>query len=235
MKGFLRRILRADDETARLRRDFSRFVARAGRAGSLLDVGAGDCSMTVEYQRTLGVPAERMHTIEMLDKYISAYPPYIQNSKVNLEDGRFPYADEAFDLVVCSQVLEHLKNIFLPLSEMERVLKPGGYLALGVPNLAALHNRLLLAFGAQPLCNAITGPHIRCFAHKDFLKFLLSNPCFSLVRCAGSTLYPLPYPLVDYGARLFPGLSAYTFYLLRKERSSAESGWLRSSVGDTCL
>ena len=236
LKKFLNFALRTGEETVRLHKDFCRLIGLVGNAGSLLDVGSGDGSLTAEYKKILNIPSDNICGIELLGKYTGKYPGYIKVSKVNLENERFPYPDESFDLVVCNQVLEHLKNIFLPLSEMERVLKPGGHLAIGIPNLAALHNRLLLFSGSQPLCNNILGPHIRCFAHKGFLKFLRSNPNFRLVACAGSSLYPLPFPLVEIGAKLLPGLSTYTSYLLLKEkRTAGESAWMRTSIGDTFL
>jgi ubiquinone/menaquinone biosynthesis C-methylase UbiE len=43
-----------------------------------------------------------------------------------------PYADGAFDDVVCSLVLHYLKDWTAPLSELRRVLKPGGRLLLAV-------------------------------------------------------------------------------------------------------
>ena len=61
-----------------------------------------------------------------------------------------PWEDGSVDVVVCNQVLEHLKNIWLPMTEMHRVLRPGGHAVLSVPNLASLHNRVLLALGRQP-------------------------------------------------------------------------------------
>jgi len=234
LSGLLRTLLRTEGETDRLRRDFSRLVAGAGAAGSLLDVGSADGLMTLRYAKLLGVPPGKIHGIEILDGYLKLSPPEVKALKLNVEDSPFPYPAGEFEVVVCNQVLEHLKNIFLPLSEMERVLKPGGWLALGIPNLAGLHNRALLALGFQPLCNAITGPHVRCFTHKGFLAFLRSNKNFTVEAVAGSSLYPLPWPLGDFGARLFPGLAAYTFYLLRKT-GAGSGGWLKKSIGDTCL
>lgn len=43
----------------------------------------------------------------------------------NLEK-ELPYKDDMFDEVYCKSVLEHIKNIGLLISEMRRVLKPGG-------------------------------------------------------------------------------------------------------------
>lgn len=45
----------------------------------------------------------------------------------------FPFADSSFDSVLCNQVLEHVFNPQQFLSEIRRVLKPGGHLLLTVP------------------------------------------------------------------------------------------------------
>ena len=45
---------------------------------------------------------------------------------LELEDGRIPMANEHFDIVVSNQVFEHIDDFSLPLSEIDRVLKPGG-------------------------------------------------------------------------------------------------------------
>ncbi len=47
--------------------------------------------------------------------------------------------DERFDTVVCHQVLEHVRNPVRALSEMHRVLKPGGTLILSAPHLSRRH------------------------------------------------------------------------------------------------
>jgi len=44
------------------------------------------------------------------------------------------FREESFDLVVCSEVIEHTRDPYLAVKELYRVLKPGGMLALTVPN-----------------------------------------------------------------------------------------------------
>lgn len=45
-----------------------------------------------------------------------------------------PFADGSFDVVVCTEVIEHLKAQLLTLEEFARVLKPDGLLVLTLPN-----------------------------------------------------------------------------------------------------
>lgn len=48
-----------------------------------------------------------------------------------------PFADAAFDCVVCSEVIEHLPEDETLFHELVRVLTPGGALILGTPNYAS--------------------------------------------------------------------------------------------------
>lgn len=195
-------------------------------AESLLDVGCGDGNKTIRYASELAICKDRVHGIEQQPHYIELAKNHLHVVRVDLERDRFPFRDEELDVIICNQVLEHLKNIFLPLREMARVLKPGGYLIIGIPNVAAVQNRFLLLLGHQPMCNVILGPHVRCFTTRGFADFLKLNQDFELVKVIGATLYPFPYPIVKYGATYFPGLSSYAFYLLKKVRSSrVQRGW----------
>jgi ubiquinone/menaquinone biosynthesis C-methylase UbiE len=45
-----------------------------------------------------------------------------------------PFRDEAFDCVICSEVIEHIPRDRIDLGDMIRVLAPGGTLVLGTPD-----------------------------------------------------------------------------------------------------
>src|ERR1700748_2682797 len=47
--------------------------------------------------------------------------------------GELPYPDNLFDLVTCSGTIHHTPNVSFILSELHRVMKPGGYLLLREP------------------------------------------------------------------------------------------------------
>src|SRR5579862_1497988 len=53
-------------------------------------------------------------------------PQWFGSVIVDMPDGKIPFATESFDVVVNNQVMEHVEDIELTLSELHRVLKPGG-------------------------------------------------------------------------------------------------------------
>lgn len=46
---------------------------------------------------------------------------------------RLPFEDQSFDLVLCSEVLEHIPNDAAAIAELLRILKPGCQLVVSVP------------------------------------------------------------------------------------------------------
>jgi 2-polyprenyl-3-methyl-5-hydroxy-6-metoxy-1,4-benzoquinol methylase len=67
---------------------------------------------------------------------------------INIEKESFPWKENSFDLAIFTEVIEHLPhNPLIPLKEIYRKMKPGGYLLITTPNAAKLHHRLKLLFG----------------------------------------------------------------------------------------
>ncbi|MBB3167125.1 methyltransferase domain-containing protein [Simiduia aestuariiviva] len=72
---------------------------------------------------------------------------------------QLPFADHSFDKIICSEVLEHLPDYAGALREIQRVLKPGGLLAISVPR--AWPEKICWAFSAE--YHQVEGGHIRIF------------------------------------------------------------------------
>ena len=53
-----------------------------------------------------------------------------------------PYDDASFDVLLLVEVIEHLENHRLALTELARILKPGGLLIMTTPNIMRLNSRL---------------------------------------------------------------------------------------------
>jgi len=54
--------------------------------------------------------------------------------------GKLPFEDHCFEVVLMRQVLEHLPQPWIALKEVQRVLKPGGYVLGSVSCLEPLHD-----------------------------------------------------------------------------------------------
>ncbi|HWB83266.1 MAG TPA: glycosyltransferase [Bryobacteraceae bacterium] len=69
----------------------------------------------------------------------------------NAEKDPFPYADEYFSTVLCCELIEHLfEDPMHLMSEVNRILKPGGHLVLTTPNIASLRGLSAILQGYHP-------------------------------------------------------------------------------------
>lgn len=61
------------------------------------------------------------------------------NMTVIAEWEKLPYEDNQFDILLCTEVMEHLKYPELYASEFARIIKPGGLLLITVPQIWNYH------------------------------------------------------------------------------------------------
>ncbi len=54
-------------------------------------------------------------------------------AKVKMDIHQIPFGENYFDVVLCNHVLEHVQDDIKAMSEINRVLKPGGWAILQVP------------------------------------------------------------------------------------------------------
>ncbi len=67
---------------------------------------------------------------------------------VDLSRDGLPYEDACFDVVTCTEVVEHLENYRRVVRETYRVVKPGGLVVFTTPNVLNLQSRIrYLCFG----------------------------------------------------------------------------------------
>ena len=108
------------------------------------------------------------------------------------EKDAFPYDGEYFSTVLCGELIEHLFDDPMHLmSEVNRILKPGGYLVLTTPNIAGLRGISAILQGYHPgFFHAYIRPsaegetaarHNREYTPREIHK-LLENSGFALVR-----------------------------------------------------
>lgn len=183
----------------------------------VLDLGLGSGADLENIRSALGGRALELFGVDSYEPNVRAGRDRgVQVVSLDLERDRLPFADASLDLVVANQVLEHTKEIFWIASEAARVLKRDGALIAGVPNLASLHSRVMLAFGMQPSPIDVLGPHVRGFAKGGFRSFIEEGGFFQVVEARGANFYPFPGFLARPLARVLPGLSVSLFFRCRR-------------------
>jgi SAM-dependent methyltransferase len=197
------------DRTLNYGRDVLKgFLRSSEGVKTALDIGAGHGDDLASVREVY--PEARLFAIE-------CYPENVRQLQENgiivhpqdVERDRFPFAPGSLDVVIANQIFEHTKEIFWILDQVSTVLKEGGHFLIGVPNLAALHNRILLALGRQPSPLKNNSAHVRGFTKPDLLQLLESAfpGGYRLVHFGGGNFYPFPPFLARPLARLFPTMA----------------------------
>jgi len=114
----------------------------------VLELGPEDGSFTLELGKAIGT--DQLYTVDIMDEFVQKCEAKgIKAHKSDLNEA-MPFEDDSFDIVVANQVLEHLHNTDLFITEVYRILKPEEYAIISTPNLAAWHNIACLFLGWGP-------------------------------------------------------------------------------------
>lgn len=130
---------------------------------AILDVGCGGGEFTTLYNKRIcsknitGVDGVR-EKLELVKK------KGIKKTKCFNFEKKWPLKSRAYDVVISNQVIEHINNLDLFISEIYRVLKSGGYAVISTENLSSWHNIGALILGYQD------------FSHHLIKKTHVGNP-----------------------------------------------------------
>lgn len=103
-----------------------------------LDIGAGSGDLLSLLRKNW--PAMQAFACDYhIERFALSDVPITQ---LDLNTHPLPYPDGSFDLVTCSEVLEHVENYRAVLREIRRVLKPGGLMVITTPNVLNMKSRL---------------------------------------------------------------------------------------------
>ncbi len=186
----------------------------------VLDIGCGSGDDLIRVSDDSGAECD-LYGIEFYEPYCRRCRERgIKVNSVDIEREFLPYKDAFFDVIIINQVIEHLKEIFFVFSEISRIIKPDGMVVVGVPNLAAWHDRLAVLLGEQPTCLKTLGPHVRGFTVPSFRKFIECDGYFQLSEFKVSGFYPFPAVCSRLFSRLFPSLSSAIFFDVRRTTKS---------------
>jgi SAM-dependent methyltransferase len=161
------------------------FVRGLGERGDVLDLGCGDGRLTAELRArslvgadTSGVALERARRRLPDASFVLVEP-----------DEPLPLDDSSFDLVLCAETIEHVRDVQLLVSEVRRVLRPGGAFAVTTPAHSRRTALRLLVRDWESEFDPLS-PHLRFFTARS-LRGLLDEMGFdveSLVARSGTLL-----------------------------------------------
>jgi 2-polyprenyl-3-methyl-5-hydroxy-6-metoxy-1,4-benzoquinol methylase len=178
------------------------FLAHAPTGGDWLDVGCRDGTLTKHF-------VERAKTIMGVDidpvalaaaKNAIPGSEFFQMDLLGSWDG---LGGRTFDVIVCSEVLEHVYFPDRVARKIKEHLKPGGVFIGSVPNAFFIKHRLRYLFGKKIGTPLEDPTHITQFNRSHLLSIL--EP-IGAVKIEGYTRYPLGGL-----AKSIPGVFAFDF------------------------
>lgn len=96
-------------------------ISKIGVDAYILDVGGGDRKISIK---------------NFVNLDVERHPGYVT---IVADAHNLPFKDDAFDLILCEDVLEHLKKPWLAVNEFFRVLKNGGFIYVDTAFMQPLH------------------------------------------------------------------------------------------------
>lgn len=124
-----------------------------GKHSRILDAGCGygiysiilaEKGYTID---SLDIEEERINELNSMKEQYKKIDSKIKTAVGTLLD--LPYENETFNIVVCSEVIEHIENDDRAFSELSRILRKGGLLILSVPLNSASNKKTYKRFGHQ--------------------------------------------------------------------------------------
>jgi len=143
----------------RMRRDkwMMKHANNIPNGSKVLDVGAGGCP----YKRLFS------HCEYFSHDFVQLSPSQIQDQKgygkmdFVSDILNIPVPDKSYDVILCTEVIEHVPNPISVIKEFSRILKPGGTLLITAPLQSGLHQEPYHFYGG--------------FTKYWYLKFLAEN------------------------------------------------------------
>jgi ubiquinone/menaquinone biosynthesis C-methylase UbiE len=127
----------------------------------ILDIGCGSSRIVQSLPQSVGLDMQ----IRKLRWLRAPGRQLVQASLMEL-----PFADEAFDAVICSEVIEHIPRGSIHLGDMVRVLATGGTLVLGTPDYGRWIWRALEGLYKKIFPQGYATEHINPYTRRELRK-----------------------------------------------------------------
>jgi SAM-dependent methyltransferase len=152
--------------------DFQRFPLQPGQRVLDLGCGEGRHAITAYLQSdvtVVGLDLSRREIGTSRERFTEFEDPAAERRSLSFVTGSglaLPFDDASFDRVICSEVLEHIHEYEAVLDEIQRVLKPGGLLAVSVPRFAPEW----VCWKLSDAYHEVEGGHVRIFRRRHLQR-----------------------------------------------------------------
>jgi len=143
------------------RRRYKIITSFVGCQKRILDVGCGTSKVLAALPQAVGV--------DILFKKLR-FNLSLGNPLVNGDIRCLSFKDESFDVVICSEVIEHIKKEDRIFHELKRVLKRGGTLVLGTPDYGRLSWIIIEWFYKRIIPGGYGDEHIARFTRREIFE-----------------------------------------------------------------
>jgi ubiquinone/menaquinone biosynthesis C-methylase UbiE len=165
----------------------ARMAGHGGGQARVLDLGCGDGALAARLAAQGADVTGLDPSHEALARARRQYPALrLATPDVG---GTLPFADNSFEAVVCMNVLQHVADTQLLLSEARRVLVPGGHLAVAVPWHGIVKNGVI-ALGSFERHHDPLEPVLRFYTARS-LRGVLTQLGFDEISTRGAGGLPL--------------------------------------------
>lgn len=215
------------DRAQRQARMLAGVLARRDGHQRIVDVGCGEGTATSLVKRL-----DPGNTVIGIDWSAMALQQARARGVLVVQGGidGLPLADASVDVVIMSELIEHLVDTDAAAEEARRILRPAGTLLLSTPNLAAWYNRGLVGLGIQPVFSEVSlkgvygrpgqevAGHLRLFTRRALEQFLTARG-FACERICGAPYHDVPRPLRPLDRWLCHWPSAASVLLVQARRA----------------
>jgi len=135
---------------------------------NILELGCGTGNTLIELKKcgkakyVAGIDILDVGQSEKLDKF---FPVDIENEEIYIPDN-------FFDIIICADVLEHLKNPWAVLGKLKKYLKTDGFIIASLPNIRefkTLYNIVIRGDFKYENAGVLDKTHLRFFCKKNII------------------------------------------------------------------
>lgn len=144
---------------------YGRLLGAVGANKTVLELGSSTGYLSEQMTKQLGCTVYSVEIDPVAAAQAQGKCKEVQVLDLDLADLTKLYSESFFDVVLCADVLEHLRNPVETLVQVKKLLKPDGYIVASIPNISHGSIRMALMAGKFPYrsMGLLDNTHVKFF------------------------------------------------------------------------